>query len=231
MHKKQSNTHYFMKIKKSLAIILGLVLALPICAQRDPFKQGKSISLFIGGQSRTETAINKEISSKFNMGLQTNFAQIKLHKGVIADMLCVRFDIGLDLNYAYYKRLQDTSNPHNDKIDWNPHQAEIGVDLGPSVYVAPFEDVRELQFMAFYHFIPSASAHIEDTNVYAAFCPMMNFGLGVNWKFIGIGYEHRWGSAKYKTYVIEDAVEGAHDTGEKTKFKTTADRFYIRFNF
>lgn len=219
-----------MNIKKTLTVILGLVLALPICAEENPFMHKRSVSIFIGGQTKTEVAKDDDVDSNINLGLQANLFQIKLHKGIIDDMLCFKMDIGLDFTYARYNRRTTELNTKHD-IDWRPQQVEAGVSLGPSVHVAPFETRRELQFMAYYHFVPSASAHIEDTNVYAAFCPMQSVGLGMNWKLMGIGFEHRWGSAKYKTYDIEDKNEGAHDTGEKTKFKTTADRFYIRFNF
>ena len=223
-----------MNIKKTLIIILGLVIALPICAEENPFKSKKSISAYIGGQTRKQINAPEGIPSVYhsdiNVGLQTNFMHIKLHKGVIENLFCVKFDIGVDLSYALYERLPSVLNQKHD-IDWRSHQAEIGLDLGPSVHFAPFEDVREVQFMTYYHFIPSASAHIEDTNVYAAFCPMQSVGLSASWKFVGVGYEHRWGSAKYTTYDIESKDEGVQKQDEKSKFKTTSHRFFLRFNF
>ena len=50
-----------------------------------------------------------------------------------------------------------------------------------------------------------------------------SFGFSVTWKFIGIGYERRTASVKYKS--IDTSTYG----GEKYKFKTSTSRIFLQF--
>jgi hypothetical protein len=50
-----------------------------------------------------------------------------------------------------------------------------------------------------------------------------SFGFSVNWKFIGVGYEHRSGALKYKSLSTKDF---GSDTYE---FKSSTNRIFIQF--
>lgn len=219
-----------MKIKSIIISALAIIVSLPTFAEKDPFKHKMSISLYTGSQTQTNQVTGLKNHSNMNFGLEYNFAQIKLHKGIIGDMLCIRFGCGFDLSYARYDKISTELNQKYKDIDWYPQQAEVGFDFGPSFHFAPIKEYKDLQLMTYYHFIPCLTAHIEDTEVFKAFGPFNSVGIGVNWKFIGIGYEHRWGSAKYDVINIEDKNAGAQKEDGKRQFDTSSNRFYLRFN-
>ena len=50
-----------------------------------------------------------------------------------------------------------------------------------------------------------------------------SFGFSVNWKFIGVGYEHRSGALKYKSLSTKDFGNDTY------KFKSSTNRIFIQF--
>ncbi len=50
-----------------------------------------------------------------------------------------------------------------------------------------------------------------------------SFGFSVNWKFIGVGYEHRSGALKYKSLSTKDFGSDTY------KFKSSTNRIFIQF--
>lgn len=227
-------------MKKKILFALALVFSLNTFAQSDVFND-KGVSLVYGSQSLDNKNTGEKKKSDLNVGLRYDFARIHLHKNPIADMVRINFDFGIDLNFARYKDVIGNNYQKgnclaaglasNDKTgDWNLMQGDIGVAVGPSVHVAPIKSYQDVQLTAYYHFIPSGSCLILDSEVNAAFNPFMSFGIAATWKFVGIGYEHRWGGAKYKDFNDDNKqVDGVTD--DKIKYSTTANNIYLRFAF
>lgn len=227
-------------MRKNILFALALILSLPSFAQKDPFK-GKGVSLVYGKQTLENKDFGTKNESDLNVGLRYDFARIKLHKDPIADMVRINWDFGFDINFAKYNQIVDDSYQKGNCLaagmasdsktgDWNLMQGDIGIAVGPSVHIAPISSYKDVQLTAYYHFIPSGSCLILDSEVNAAFNPFMSFGVAATWKFIGIGYEHRWGGAKYKDFNESNkAVEGVTD--DKIQYNTTANNIYLRFAF
>lgn len=136
-------------------------------------------------------------------------------------------------------------------IPWKLEKYEInyGMSIGPSVTVAPFttlgsKDLHFVKFNIFYHLgyhasiinLPSDedadanSATDDDIQKVRENIKLLwghgltsSFGFSVTWKFIGIGYEIRTSTAKYKS--IDTSTYGS----EKYKFKTSTNRIFLQF--
>lgn len=227
-------------MKKTILLAFALIFSLHTFAQRDPFND-KGVSLVYGSQSLDNKNTGGKNESDLNVGLRYDFARIHLHQRPIADMVRINFDFGFDINFARYKDMVGDNYQKgnclaaglasNDKTgDWNLMQGDIGIAVGPSIHIAPISSCKDVQLTAFYHFIPSGSCLILDSEVNAAFNPFMSLGVAATWKFIGIGYEYRWGGAKYKDFNKDNQrVEGVTD--DKIKYNTTANNIYLRFAF
>lgn len=183
------------------------------------------------------------LESKFGVSL-VNGRNIFLHKKPIANMLKFAIDLGSDINYAQYKDLEgdynfsdsdfdysdegdnyyDSGYEDEEDLDLGLHHVDIGLHVGPSISINP---VSHLKVSAYFRFVPSYSMVILNSELYQSFAPMFTYGGEVSYKFIGIGIEGRSGSAKYKDMVAE--IEGTE--AMKTKYKTSAMRFYISFRF
>ena len=135
---------------------------------------------------------------------------------------------------------------------WNLQkiEANYGMALGPSISVAPFTSLKAqqlhyLQFHMYYHLGYEASVVFMkkdgnadvDQSATEAHDKMANkttidwghgltntFGFSLTWKFVGIGYEHKAATIKYK---------GTDSDFDKTKhkFKNTNDRICLQFRF
>lgn len=151
-------------------------------------------------------------------------------------------------------------------IDLGMHQVEAGVGIGPSVTVTPFRplNISALNYVklaAYFHWMPSYSGVIRtrdaepvwndmanafeeaesETVVNHGFCNFFRFGLSLSWKALTIGYEHRWGSAKYNTEGFSDSdfsgdgfgggASEDYDGDVKMKHSTKSNRFFIGFRF
>lgn len=136
-------------------------------------------------------------------------------------------------------------------IPWKLEKYEFnyGMSVGPSVTVAPFttlgsKNLHYIKFNIFYHLGYHASIinmrSDENADVNTATGDNIekvrenvkllwghgltsSFGFSVTWKFIGIGYEIRTATAKYKS--IDTSTYGS----EKYKFKTTTNRIFLQF--
>lgn len=138
-------------------------------------------------------------------------------------------------------------------IPWNLKKFEFdyGMSLGPSVTVAPFiptnvKGLHHFRLQGYFHIGYSASLiyiqnnedadsntsyeYSSDHQTMASNMKMnwghglfKSFGFNVSWKRIGIGYEHKTGSCKYKPVNIEDFGD------EKSKFNLTNNRLYLTF--
>lgn len=132
------------------------------------------------------------------------------------------------------------------------YEANYGMSLGPSITVAPFvplgiKGLDYLRIQFYYHLGYSASIiySLNDKDLDLNTQPddaekkryetMSNnlklswghglynsFGFNVTWKRIGIGYEVRKGSYRYKAVNTDDF------SGQSNKFSATNKRFYIQ---
>lgn len=204
----------------------------------------------------------------YNTGSQFGFATdlVKtyvLTKQPIGGFMKVGIDAKwFDINYVKYKN--EVSNAHFDwdadddydygydddddeDFDIGSHNLNIGIGVGPSLQFAPFinfnNGLRDLRADIFCHFTPSFSLltlkEDGETKFYYGFNPTVNFGVNLQWKMIGVGFEGRWGFPKYSSLneMFEDFDEDLGDfnipTATKTSNKITSSsfRFFIRLCF
>jgi len=138
-------------------------------------------------------------------------------------------------------------------IPWNLEKYEFnyGMSVGPSVTLAPFTsiDAKGLHFLKFnvyfhigYHVsLLNIKSNVDaDANTAAEKGSQddrirdmvklslghgltTSFGFSVSWKTIGVGYEHRSASLKYKT------LDTSNFDDEKYKFSNSTNRIFIQF--
>ena len=192
-------------------------------------------------QKVTDKTFGGEIKSDFGVSL-SNGKTYYLHKKPIVGMIKFGLDwTWLDVNYA--KSVLETKDGDAGEIySADMHQAEIGMQFGPSVTVNP---IHHLKVSGYFRFAPSYSALYVDDTFYHNYVSMWNAGCAVSWKVISVGVEWRWGTAKYDGLTFEDAfnedsygdedvtVDDVMDkmSAGKCKFKTNSVRFYIGFRF
>lgn len=221
------------------------------------WKRKKYIGLATGHQTLTNQDLGLKYKSEMAFALQWDWWHIRFHKKPIAKVLMIGLDIALDLNFAKYKDIEvaDEEIINNDYAgedegddvsdflsDLDMMQLDAGIAVGPIVQVAPFSytsnAAQHLKAFAYYHLTPSFSGIYADEKFNGAFNMFHGIGFGVTWKFLSIGFEHRFGSAKYdalsfEDYEVGDDVENVGDlvNSEKVKYKTKANRFFLRINF
>lgn len=185
----------------------------------------------------------------------------RLHKYPIANTLQFYLDFtSVDLTVAHYKAedkefLFDSNNP---SMPWciEKYEASYGMNLGPSVTVAPFNyvAVQGLHYVKLnvyyhlgYHIAGMLLPDNEDADFNRKGQPGYNsdshdemkdktklawghgltstFGLSLSWKFIGLGYEHRTSTVRYK------AIDTEFFGSDTQKFNSSISRFFIQFRF
>lgn len=152
------------------------------------------------------------------------------------------FDYDDDYGYDYNDEEFDTEN-------LDTQQLHLGVGIGPAIAFVPFSSansaLRFLRVNLYGHFNPSASAvlyknHKGDTEASWAFVAAYDFGMNFQWKYFTLGFEGRWGKAKYNSIISEDEDEWDYDptTGEasynsdkKRSFKNSSFRIALGFRF
>lgn len=134
---------------------------------------------------------------------------------------------------------------NTDKI--GTQQLQMGVGVGPAVACIPFANeesaLRFLRVNVNAHFNPSVSALLlkdeyGDTNASWAFVPAFDFGMNFQWKNFVLGFEGKWGQAKFKSLFDEGELEDSFDSdgislgsGKKQTFKNSSFRINIGFRF
>lgn len=163
----------------------------------------------------------------------------------------------MDMSYAKYKDFSETEmqptggtsdwgsgypgyyEEDDDDLDLGVWQAEYAMRLGPSITINP---VHHLKAGLYAHFVPTASAISMNDEVNVTFVPNFAFGGSIAWKMISVGFEGRWGKAKYNSFSVDDEGtdswydegEGSLDdvvTSEKSRLKTKQFRFFLTFRF
>ena len=115
-----------------------------------------------------------------------------LHKKPIAGLIRFGLDATwFDLNYTNYKleyRWEDNYDEEEEPETSNFHQAEIGMQVGPSVTVNP---VGKLNVNAYFRFAPSFSALYDDDTLLGNYASYFITGGGISYGVIGLGVESR----------------------------------------
>lgn len=222
-----------------------------------------------------EAGFNKGIvpmfSRKYGLSLMAG-KNIKLHKP-IAQVVQFNLDFtGMDLSFNYYEagnegeKIYDSGKSYTVETKdgqtrtvyyphWNTKKYQIGygMNLGPSITVAPFtlingaRGLHFLKFNVYYHigyrasfmlFTPDKEEDIQNgilnNNALEARNHIQfmlghglyhSIGFNVTWKRIGMGYEHTMGKYKFKNIGDDDFENKWY------KFDTTTNRIYLTYRF
>ena len=178
-------------------------------------------------------SVENELSSNFNLksdwGASLSWGRtFYLHKKPIGGMLKFGLDwTWLDINGAGYSGLQVYDDYDEMYVDLAAYQAEIGMQLGPSITVNP---VHHLKIGAYFRVTPSYSAiYIPDyETVWGNYVTFYNVGATIAWKVLSVGLEYRHGGAKYMN-LVDDEESDIVNLNEN--FITNSMRFYFGFRF
>ena len=83
------------------------------------------------------------------------------------------------------------------------HQAEIGMQFGPSLTVNP---VHHLKIGGYFRVTPSYSLLYMDETVHHHYVTFCNAGCTLAWKVLSVGVEWRWGTAKYDGLKFDESA-------------------------
>jgi len=140
----------------------------------------------------------------------------------------------------YYETIEDELG-----IDLSNQQLHMGVGLGPAVAFVPFSSnnsaLRFLRLNVFGHFNPQASALLRKnrngkTEASWAFVAAYDLGMNIQWKYFTLGFEARWGKAKYNSIISEEDFdeltgEASDNNDTKQTFKNSSFRVSLGFRF
>lgn len=101
------------------------------------------------------------------------------------------------------------------------YQAEIGMQIGPSVTINPID---HLKVNGYFRVTPSYSMLYCGDEFNGSYGTFFSAGGAVSYKVISLGIEGRWGNTKYASLMGDE-------DGESLKCKTGSTRFYISFRF
>ena len=225
-----------------------------LTAERDSYKQAdlnrriwkdraKYFNIGYVKQTLTDKTFGGDITSDFGVSL-SNGKTYYLHKKPIAGMIKFGLDwTWMDINYAkstLWMLDEDSGSLSKSAM----HQAEIGMQFGPSVTINP---VHHLKVSGYFRVTPSYSGLYMDETFHHHYVTMLNAGCAMAWKVISLGVEWRWGSAKYNGLTFDGLDLDEDSFGEednpsmgdvmdqmsapKRKLKTSSMRIYLSFRF
>ncbi|MBR5333807.1 MAG: hypothetical protein IKV33_03620 [Alistipes sp.] len=173
----------------------------------------------------TFSLMNDDVLMKSDWGVSlTSGKTFYLHKKPLGGM--VKF--GLDWSWFDINVASSLAEAGYIPGPWFMHmyQAEIGMQLGPSVTINP---VHHLKASAYFRVAPSYSAiyEVEVECGYGNYATMYNAGATVAWKILSVGVEYRGGKCAYKSFDGDSYYVGT----KEDKLKTRGVRFYFGFRF
>lgn len=189
-------------------------------------------------QKLTDKTYGGELKSDFGVSLSWGKTYY-LHKKPLFGMMKFGLDWSwLDINYAK-SSIDDFDMETYETITDDIHQAEFGMQFGPSVTVNP---VHHLKVGAYFRVTPSYSLLYLDETVHHHYVTFCNAGLTVAWKVVSLGAEWRWGTAKYDGMTFDESEFDEDDMNDPSvddvlknvpdrKFKTSSFRIYFGFRF
>lgn len=219
-------------VKKVFLLALGLLIASEATAQ-EPLMRKRYANLSFSNTKMTQKdfpSLKSNYGAAFTVG-KTFF----VHKKPIAKI--VRFGVDAtwaDINYTNYKieyrYYSDWQEPESELL--NAHQAEIGVQVGPSIVVNP---VSKLNIHGYFRYAPSFSALYDSDLFRGGFANYFVGGGAISYEVIGLGAEARFGSCTYKTFGGEDSEKDDYNNSEGStenlKGKFSGMRVYLTFRF
>ncbi len=230
------------------------------------WKRKKYVHLnYITSQTLTNKDVgNVQWKSSFGFAL-TKGTTYYLHRKPILGMIKIGLDwTQIDLTYVKYKDEvsidpanstsytarhagvrttpdfgddYEGSNPLDFNIDLGMQQIEYSMAIGPSVTVNP---VDYLKVAAFFHYHPTSSVALLDSEASFAFVNGFAFGMSASWKAITLGFETRWDEGKYNKFDTDDINIDTDSEeipsfdnlfSEKTRMKTKSFRVFFGFRF
>lgn len=153
-----------------------------------------------------------------------------VHKEPIAGM--VRFGVDatwFDINYNNYKieyRYKDQGGYESEVSSF--HQAEIGVQVGPSITISP---ISKLNIHCYFRYAPSFSALYDGDSFRGGYASYFVGGGAVSYGVIGLGVEARFGGCNYKTFGGGEGDDKGYDTEITPKSKFSGMRVYLTLRF
>lgn len=228
-------------MKKTILLTCSALLAcLSLSAQEKPrYSKYLNLSYVTQKTSYVDNSWGEMPEFKSDFGAALSYGRsFYLHKKPLLGM--IRFGIDatfIDLNYGNY------SYEWYEEDDWDDyywekykiHQAEIGVQFGPSVTVTP---IKGLNIHGWFRYAPSFALMYDagTDGVSGAFGNFFVAGGSVSYRNIGVGVEARWGRGNYKEFgggEEEDDWDWDYDYGrsEKNKLKTTGMRVFLTIRF
>ncbi|MDE5731367.1 MAG: hypothetical protein K2H81_07620 [Alistipes sp.] len=201
-------------------------------------KRSKYFNIGYVNQKVTDKTSGEKLKSDFGASLSWG-KTFYLHKKPLFGMMKFGLDWSwLDINYAK-SSLAYLEEETLATFKSDVHQAEFGMQFGPSVTVNP---VHHLKVGVYFRVTPSYSLLYLDETVHHHYVTFCNAGCTVAWKVVSLGIEWRWGTAKYNgiTFNEDYDEDPSWEEGEigdllldtpKRKFKTNSVRFYVGFRF
>lgn len=129
--------------------------------------------------------------------------------------------VWLDVNYNNY-RLKFVSKTITDEFEY--HQVEVGVQVGPSLSVNFSDDVK---LSVYVRYAPSISMlYADDVDCYG-FGSFYVAGASIFYKRVGLSIDYRYGDSKYKDWTSRSGLQ----TEEKEKCLFEGFRGCLTFRF
>lgn len=177
------------KMKKTLLVILAVLCGLSAMAQDEKeikVRRPKYVNVGYVLQQNMTLATGEVIKPKFGATINRG-RTFYFHKKPIGNF----FNVGLDatwadINYAMYK-------PQT--LESTLHQAEIAVQVGPSITLTP---AKRLQMHFYGRFAPTFALRYDGSKVGGNYASLFVAGGNISYGFFGIGAEYRGG--KNMTY-------------------------------
>lgn len=190
-------------------------------------------------QTLTDKTYGGDLKSDFGVSLSWGKTYY-LHKKPLFGMLKFGLDCSwVDVNYAK-SSLEGFDEDTNATFKSDVHQAEIGIQFGPSVTINP---VHHLKIGGYFRVTPSYSLLYLDETVHYHYVTVCNAGCTLAWKVVSLGVEWRWGTATYDGLKFDESAlddlddESSSSVGDvlgnvpDRKFRTNSVRFYFGFRF
>lgn len=245
-------------------MILSSICTTALAQKNDVWKNNKGVTIgFVTHQSLKweEDKNDCQFDSNFGFSLTTGtqylwprsegWAGNRIKVGVDArwfDVSYINYKKNIKVNGTEIKTTRFDDYYDDEEKDYGRHQLHLGVGVGPTVSIAPFGNsdgqVRFLRANLYAHFNPSASAVLYkdpdgDTHASWAFVPALDYGLNIQWRFITLGVEARWGKAKYNSLISDDEDDWDYEDGnatfkgkdKKTEFTNASFRINLGFRW
>lgn len=220
VHKASSSTSHFNKVwRRKTYVDLGINRSSTLTSQND-------------GEGVRPDGYTLDWGGTFQNGRSFN-----LHRKPIGQVLRISLDWSwLDIMLNHYNATS-TSQYYWDN---EKYQLQAGMNIGPSLTLAPFTPIKNanglhhLKFNVYAHVgycggVMYRNGNFNDKmdfnldNVSFGHGLTTSFGGSVNWRALGIGFEVR--NAKHQKY----SPDGDMDVPESTSFDTTTKRLFLQF--